>query len=336
MKSLLLCSVFFFSAVFGYGQNLVPNAGFELYDTCPNNEDQAQYATDWNKISQSITTPDYYNSCSPSNSFGVPQSGNQFQPDLRSCGAYMGLITQNMLSFANYREQVGISLSQPLVIGQKYYLSFITVMGGQKIGADYNDNPSNNIGMRLSTVAYTPSNPAPIDNFSHLHSQTIIGDTVNWIKITGSVIADSAYTYVMLGNFYDDANTDTLLYNCATCYNFYSYYLVDNICVSTDSVYCNSGIDSSPCTVSIRELNDGSKLNVFPNPTNDVINISFNGIQSETIQLTDILGEIIYSETFKGKSNISFSLTAYPSGIYFLKLINPIEQKIISRKIVKL
>ena len=347
MKQLYLLIVFIIIALVGYGQNLVPNAGFEVHDTCPNNEDQVEHAAGWNKCSTNNwgasgsgihTTPDYYNSCCPSNSFGIPQSGNLFQPDLRSCGAYIGLITYALPNLADWREQVGIHLSQPLVVGQKYYLSFTTVLGGLQIGTDNYDHPSNNIGMRLSTVEYNPANPAPIDNFSHIHSASIITDTANWIRITGSIIADSAYTYVMLGNFYDDSNTDTLLYNCATCYNDYSYYLVDNICISIDSVYCDGGIDASPCTVSIRELSDENNISVFPNPTLDAVSISFNGTQSEIIQLTDLLGEVVYSETFKGKSNISFSLTAYPSGIYFLKFINNNnnEQKVINKKIIKL
>lgn len=332
----ILFSILLFHTSFLFAQNLVPNAGFEVHDTCPSNEDQAEYATGWFKACQPITTPDYYNSCSPSNSFGVPQSGGQYQLDIRSCGAYMGLITHALPNLSDYREQVGILLNQPLVIGQKYYLSFSTVMGGQKIGSDYNDHPSNNIGMRLSTIAYSPSNPAPIDNFAHLRSVSIITDTVNWIRITGSIIADSAYSYVMLGNFYDDANTDTLLYNCDTCYNFYSYYLVDNICVSTDSAYCNGGIDSAPCTVSLRELNDESKVNIFPNPVSDVVIISFNDFQSEIIQLTDLLGEVIYSEKINNKGAVSFSLSSYPSGIYFLKLINQRDQKTYTKKIIKL
>jgi hypothetical protein len=342
MKKLLLFTVFFFVAVFGYAQNLVPNAGFENYSTCPTNEDQADYANGWNKCSTDHglafgnTTPDFYNSCAPSNGFGVPQSGLQYQPDLRACGAYIGLITQNMPSFTNYREQVGVNLSQPLVIGQKYYLSFLTVMGGNKIGADYYDNPSNNIGMRLSTVVYNPSSPAPIDNFAHLRSVSIINDTLNWIRISGSIIADSAYTYLMLGNFYDDSNTDTIMYNCSTCLNYYSYYLVDNICVSTDSAYCNGGIDTSPCTVSVRELNNNDGISIFPNPTTDIVTISSNVFQGNIMQLTDMLGQVLSSEKIISKNAISFSLSAYPSGIYLLKLINQQEQMIYSKKIVKL
>lgn len=337
MKKLLLYTVFFFAAVFGYAQNLVPNFGFDIHNTCPTTEDQAQYATGWFKISEVSTTPDYYSACAPTSGYGVPKSNGQYQQDSRACGAYMGLLTKYLpQSFPNYREQVSIQLTQPLVIGQKYYLSFLTVMAGQYDGTNYYDNPSNNMGMRFSTISYSSSNPAPIENFAHLHSAAIINDTINWTRVSGSFIADSVYQYVMLGNFFDDASTDTISLNCAACLNYYSYYLFDNVCVSMDSAYCNGGIDTAPCTVSIRELSDENEISVFPNPVSDVLNISFNDIQSEFIQLTDVLGAVIYSENTKGKDSMSISLSAFPSGVYFLKFTSKKEQKIISKKILKL
>lgn len=343
LKNLVWLTLFFTLFFFeGYGQNLVPNAGFEVHDTCPSVQDQAEYATGWNKCSTNNspsfgnTTPDYFNSCSPSNVLGVPQSGVLYQPDLRPCGAYMGLITYSFPDWSNLREQVGIQLSQPLVVGQKYYLSFSTVMGGYKIGSDYYDHPSNNIGLRLSTVAYNPSAPAPIDNFAQLRSTSIITDTLNWIKISGSIVADSAYTYLMMGNFYDDANTDTLLYNCATCYNSYSYYLVDNICVSTDSAFCNGGIDAVSCTVSVQEFKNNDAVNIYPNPASDFVTISLSDVHYNSILLTDMFGKTFYNENINGKSTVNLNLAPYPSGVYFLKLINQKEQKTLSKKIIKL
>nr|MBA3986724.1 hypothetical protein [Flavobacteriales bacterium] len=268
-----LCCLFIGLSLTGGAQNLVPNFSFEEYNACPTTEDQVHFSDGWSKYSASSTTPDYYNACVPSNGFGVPQSFYSYQHAHRNCNAYMGLIIWSA-SIPNFREQIGIQLSQPLAIGQKYYFSFYTVMAGQSDGNDYYDNPSNNIGMRLSTLPYSSSNPAPIDNFAHLRSVSIISDTVNWLRISGSIVADSAYNYLMLGNFYDDANTDTTMLNCGTCYNYYSYYLVDDVCVSTDSLLCNGGIDVIPCTVSIEENSFENQINIYPNPAKNFINIA--------------------------------------------------------------
>ena len=336
MKKIILLSFFLFSTAFIKAQNFVPNAGFEAHDTCPSLQDQVQYSTGWFKVSAASTTPDYYNACAPSSGLGVPQSYGLFQADLRSCGAYMGLITCQSQSFVNYREQIGVLLNQPLVVGQKYFLSFSTVMGGYKVGTDYYDNPSNNIGMKLSTVAYSASNPAPINNFAHLRSTAIITDTINWTRVSGSIIADSAYTYLMLGNFFDDLNTDTVMYSCGTCLNNFSYYLVDNICVSTDSAFCNGGIDVVSCAVSVQELSSNNEVSIYPNPTTELVTISLPDIQYNSILLTDIFGEILYKENIDGKISINLNLNSYPSGIYLLKLISKNEQKTFSKKIIKL
>jgi hypothetical protein len=196
-------------------QNLVPNFSFEQKSSCPAFGDEVHLSTGWSKYCASMFSPDYYNSCAPSSTVGVPQSSSIYQQDHRNCSAYIGLVTWSS-AFATDRETVGIQLSQPLTIGQKYFLSFYTVMAGSEDASFYYESPSNNIGMKLSTVSYSISNPVPIDNISHLRSVSVISDTANWVRISGSIIADSAYNYLILGNFYNDANTDTTTLSCPT------------------------------------------------------------------------------------------------------------------------
>lgn len=320
MKKLLLFTVLFFSAVCGYAQtNLVPNFSFEQYSTCPNSGDQIQYATGWSKYSTTITTPDYYNACSTPSTTGVPKSSLLYQPDSRNCGAYIGL---GIWSYTgnNDREQVGIQLNQPLVVGQKYFLSFLTVMGGTSDGFNYFESPSNNICMRLSTIEYNPSNPAPIDNFAHLRSVSIVNDTANWVRITGSIVADSAYSYLMLGNFYDDANTDTTTLNCANCLNSYSYYLIDNICISTDSLLCNGGIDLLPCTVSVPEFSMNNSFTLFPNPTSNFFTINSSFWIPFNVNIYNSLGQLIYSKNNITSNNLELDASNFSNGLHYITI----------------
>ncbi|MCW3071319.1 MAG: hypothetical protein JWO44_1209 [Bacteroidetes bacterium] len=332
MKSLFLSFLIIFSVAVK-AQNLVPNFSFEQNDTCPTNEDQIQFAAGWSKYSQSITTPDYYNACAPSSGFGVPKNLNCNQPAHRNCSAYAGLVIYD----ANgYREHIGIQLNTPLVIGQKYFISFYVVMG-EAFGAGFQwGMPSNNIGMRLSTIEYNPSNPAPIDNFAHLNSSIVISDSVNWVRISGSIIADSAYNHVILGNFFDNANTDTTQYSCGFCLNSASYYLIDDICVTTDSLLANGGIDALSCSVSVPEIDYDSEINVFPNPATEGFTILFQNSQNSRIVLTDMYGKVCYSNEIINDNTIKINLSAYPSGMYFLKIINQKEKKSASKKIIKL
>lgn len=302
-----------------FSQNLVPNFSFEQKTGCPTSTDQTSLLNDWSQYSNTSSTPDYYNACSPSSTVGIPQSITFYQPDHRNCDAYIGLVTWSVSN--NDREYLGTQLIQPLVIGQKYFISFYTVMGGAFFAGDYMESPSNNIGMRLSTVSYSESNPAPIDNFAHLRSVSIISDTANWVRISGSIVADSAYNYLMLGNFYDDANTDTITLTCGTCQNWYSYYLIDDVCVSTDSTLCNGGIDALPCVVSVKENNFKNQFLVYPNPANDFINIiNENYLSPLNITIYNTIGQVLYSQQNIQTDNLQIDINSYNNGLIFIKI----------------
>lgn len=319
MKKILHIVFIFFAVCEGNSQvNLVPNFGFEEYTSCPTNTDQTSVLIYWSQYSASITTPDYYNACASSSTVGVPQSSSFYQKDNRNCSAYIGLVT--WATTINDREHIGTQLTQPLVIGQKYYLSFYTVMGGGFFAGDYMESPSNNVGMRLSTVPFNPSNPTPIDNFAHLRSTATISDTANWVRISGSILADSAYNYLILGNFYDDANTDTTTLNCGACQNWYSYYLIDDVCISTDSTLCNGGIDLLPCTVSVEENNFDKQFILYPNPANDFVAIQGNFNTPFDISLFNSVGQQLYIEENVTSDNLQLDISHYNSGLVFIKI----------------
>ena len=83
-------------------------------------------------------------------------------------------------------------------------------------------------------IPYSRFIPAPIDNFSHIHSTAIITDSTAWTKISGTFIADTTYKYLILGNFYNNANTNTS--GCINVNVDEAYYYVDQVSVSADSV----------------------------------------------------------------------------------------------------
>lgn len=334
MSKFYLCLSFLL--VHGYlsGQNMVPNPSFEQYDTCPQFGNQIQLATGWENFSSSITTPDYYNSCAPPTSMGVPKSYGCYQIERRNCNAYAAIITFSS-TFSNYREHIGIQLNQPLTIGQKYFITFYAVLGEMSVAGNNESMPSNNIGIRLSTVPYDINNPVPIDNFAHINNSTILIDSINWTKISGSIIADSVYNYLIMGNFFDAVSTDTINYNCTTCTNSFSYYFVDDVCISPDSSLCNGGLDSLPCVTSVNNLSFESEINVFPNPFNENITIAFSNFMEKDIIVYNIFGERVLFLKSNNLKTISLSLASLPEGIYFLKVNMKGIYNSISKTIIK-
>lgn len=196
--------------------------------------------------------------------------------------------------------------------------------------------PGDNLGLRLSTVSYDGNHPCPIDNFAHLYATNIINDSINWNRISGTIIADSAYTFLCIGNFFDDLHTDTLHYTCDSCINLECYYYFDDICLSTDSNLCNGGLDSLPCNVRINENTFIDGIITFPNPTSQLLTISFSENQEAEIRLIDVLGNELLSRTMIDKRDCVLNISSISSGYYLLQIINKRNGANYLKRIIKI
>jgi len=298
MKSYLTIIFLFLTSLLFAQINLVPNPSFEEYDTCPNNLNQTHYLLSWEDMWNSSS--DYYNSCSTNIHSSIPNNFMGFQfPD--DGNAYIGLFTHGA-GVTNYREYVGCALINNLEIGQKYFLSL------KVNAANSNQCFTNNIGIQFSNHNYSQ-----ITNFSHLYSIDIINDTLNWVTINGSFIADSAYQYLIIGNFFDDQNTDTLMLGL----NSSSYYNIDQVCVSTDSLFCNS-------SNSINGNNIVEKaLNYYPNPAQDEITVNYKLKSDSYFVIFDILGA--KRKVFKldiDSNNKKINLSELNNGLYVFAVLD--------------
>ena len=175
----------------------------------------------------------------------------------------------------------------------------------------------NKLGIKFSTVPYSSTNPASINNSAIVYTNSIIIDSTNWIKISGSFIADSAYKYLIIGNFFtDSACTISILDSMA----IYSYYYIDQITLSTDSalVYSTS------------ELNKKVSIYIHPNPAYDEIEIS--GDKIESLYITNLLGELIYKNTNINIWPLKVNLSFLGKGVYFLNSLK--SNLLFSNKII--
>ena len=157
----------------------------------------------------------------------------------------------------------------------------------------------------MSTVPYSTFNPTPIDNIANINSNSIILDSTNWVKISGSFVADSAYNYLIIGNFFTDSASAISIIDSSA---IYSYYYIDQVTLSTDSALVNN--TSEPKT-------DNSIFTISPNPSPGQFIISGDPIESFFI--SNILGEIIYENTNKNNLPINIDISNLGKGVYFLK-----------------
>lgn len=86
---------------------------------------------------------------------------------------------------------------------------------------------------------------------------------------------------------------------------------------------------------STQNIGNPNAINVFPNPAKDKLTISFDeNLQGETtIQLVNLDGKIVYQSKKENlRTNLEWTIENYPSGLYFLKIIN--NDKWYTKKIV--
>jgi hypothetical protein len=296
--------------------NLVSNGSFETYTTCPNNynggsPDLISYAVGWYS---SKNTPDYYNSCaSLTTGVSTPSNLNGYQSPFNG-QSYCGFDVYNNKN--SFRESISCQLSSNLIIGVKYFVSF---------RINLSDNPDmaawgiNKIGILFSTKKYTVSTPPPVNNFAHVFTNSTIADSLNWTLIKGFFVADSMYSFCNVSNFFDLPNTDTCCRNPNTNPSLFvtgagSYYLVDDIRVSTDSLF-GLGL------VGIDEVgNINNEISIYPNPVLNILHIK-TGQEFEKgteVEVVNILGQSILKFLYKREIDVS----ELPGGFYFLKIIS--------------
>lgn len=177
----------------------VPNGDFEIHSDCPSLTGQIDLATGW--YSPTLGTPDYFHACGSAQA-GVPTNlfGNE---PAHSGDAYTGLIIKNSNPSTEWREYIQVELTGPLLAGVQYELQMQVSL------AEYSQFGSSAIGGLLTTVPITrndnfrfnilPQATNPITNH--------VLNTDGWVLITMPFLADSAYQYLTIGNFLDDAHT---------------------------------------------------------------------------------------------------------------------------------
>jgi hypothetical protein len=74
--------------------------------------------------------------------------------------------------------------------------------------------------------------------------------------------------------------------------------------------------------VAIEENGTDNKVSVSPNPSTGVFTVSSNSSDIKTIEVVNILGELIDSRIIDGVLNETFDMTLFSAGMYFVKSSN--------------
>jgi hypothetical protein len=156
-----------------------------------------------------------------------------------------------------------------------------------------------------------------------IQNSTFISDTMNWVKVSGSFIANGGEKFLTIGNFQPDSLTDTLVViNNPINYFNAAYYYIDDVSLTLDS------------TTSIGELNNKNHFAIAPNPGKDLFKISYAIPKKSVFVIYDVLGIPLYQkELGEGANSIAINLSFLKPGSYYYSLL--CDSKIIeSNKLV--
>lgn len=311
MKNLFLLCLLFFSTV-SLAQNLVLNPSFESVDSCPVAAGQFNRIQLWSN--PGVGSPDLFNTCAPNligGSVDVPSNFAGYQAPLTGNG-YAGIITYEGTGcastiFTDYKEFIQCQLSDTLVAGQEYTVSFWASL------ADNAELGSSHIGVYLSPSEIGPSFPTSgILTFTPqlVNTTTILNDTIEWQQLQWRYLASGGETFLVIGNFNKAASTTTFINNCNA--NFpYVYYYIDDVSVS----------DKILSTEKIATLN---KFSLYPNPSrgNTYLELEKEKDGSAFLQVLNVFGQTIMTKNLSHLTSRTLELQTndLPNGTYFVQV----------------
>ncbi|MEY4875258.1 MAG: hypothetical protein RL708_407 [Bacteroidota bacterium] len=310
--------------------NLVPNPSFEKYDTCPNSYNQLQYAYPWDTLKNGGgAAPDLMVACSllPSN-IGVPKSGVSFQYP-RSGNAY-----SNASFYWNahyFNEYIQVPLKDSLIIGKVYCITFYLNLTDRskyaidQIGAYFDDGSISTCWCCPAIV--NPQVKSPIGVY--------LQDTTNWMKIQGSFTAQGNESYLTIGNFRADSNTNVIVSGSSWFnYGLVAEYLIDDVSVMESSATIQADNDTTILkgdTITLGKSIEGMPIDWYDIQGNllaasSTINVHPTTTTSYVVKM-DLCGNVSYDTVTVSVStgveqlvNDNEKLVVYP---------NPVSQSIV-------
>ena len=95
--------------------------------------------------------------------------------------------------------------------------------------------------------------------------------------------------------------------------------------IQITSLGWSSNLGSVPTSIRLEGGTAINNLDVYPNPSRDVFNVSFTSedVQNLEVRIINVIGEVVYTENlieFVGEYTKQVNLITYTKGVYFLEI----------------
>lgn len=161
-------------------------------------------------------------------------------------------------------------------------------------------------GCVASAVVQVVVNPLPVIS--------VTGNTVTCLLVPATLTGSGADSYAwMSNNTYLQINPVTLNPNVTTTYSV----------TGTSTANCESTalvtVVVEACTGIPTNSGAGSSVVVYPNPNTGIFTLALNNSLEKTIQVMDVTGRIIVSQSTKDNS-IDLNISGLSNGVYYIKV----------------
>jgi Secretion system C-terminal sorting domain len=303
--------------------NLVLNPSFENVIGCPEGQGFTIVVSAEHWYNPTSTTPDLFLSCVSSTAFNhVPDNAWGTQ-NPKSGQNYAGISAEYKYLNSPLREYVGGTLAETLEQGRKYAVSI-------------NVNSSSRYSSRFKSIGIYFSDTLPIKKYDPFPSlyyfvlpaipqvtfDTIVSDTINWVELTDTLLAQGGELYFAIGLFTDNLSStfDTVYYDTTNQFTV-AYYFIDDVSVTL----IEDSISPPPPRPPAFQL--------FPNPNDGVFSISGPFVVDDRIVVYDAVGRLIFSYHVTAENNLLQLFPQLATGVYVCRVERK-DEVVFKRRVV--
>jgi hypothetical protein len=204
-----------------------------------------------------------------------------------------------------------------LINNKRYIISFYVSL------ADYAYYTVSNVGAFISEDSINSTGCCVLLYPPQVYSDSTVQltDENIWTKISGSFISNGREKYITIGNFRDDAHTDTMYVGGTSGWPA-AYYYLDDVSVELDTT---QGVGDMAI--------NKPEILIYPQPARDKLTISNCAQAKQTlVSIFNMQGQQMISAQFQDQNTIELDVNALVKGIYLLKIQS--ENDVVNRKLL--
>jgi hypothetical protein len=240
----------------------------------------------------------------------------------------LGAVSKDSSQFTDLQRNIGgPNGGDPNITAWQYKIAILDSCGSIGTKSPYHQTVNiqqNNQNITWNAYLVEAGQANPVSGYQVLRDSLGIGDWHVFVNTSGLSTNDPSYTLYPNANY----RVDALGFNCNPTQRLAS----GNNNVDVARVKSHSNQNNNRTASGIKNIN-ANKASIYPNPANNMLNISFaNAVNKANVKLYSIIGNEVLNTTISG-TNATIDISELNSGAYMLQITT--NTGVETKKIVK-